>query len=234
MYLEEIILQMESTAMNKDRLKKEIVKNKISQRLIKVFPGNVASQNVDVVVNSVSRTLHNGLEGQISKSIINKTGNHIKTEAINEATRLFGSANLEEGSIVSTSAGSAPNLKYVIHGNFPAYSGAASKVLLSKMVTDTLKLCDRHKVSSIAIPPVASGVKSFPTNECARAIHAGCLDFLEDVNWVSSIKDLNIVILEADKAEIFKEEWDRVCKERGDELEANASKYAGAEEGKFN
>lgn len=209
---------MESTAMNDDRRHKEVVKNKISQRMIKVVTGDVASQKVDVVVNSVSGTLQNGLQGQISLSILKQTGDSIISEAINEANRLFKSAELKEGSIVSTSAGSASNMKYVIHGNFPAYDGEPSKAVLAKTITDILKFCDRHKVSSIAIPPVGSGVKKFPTVECARAIHKGCLDFLEDVHCVTSMKDFNIVVLETEKAKEFKDEWDQVCKARDDEL----------------
>uniref|UniRef100_A0A7S3J961 Uncharacterized protein n=1 Tax=Euplotes harpa TaxID=151035 RepID=A0A7S3J961_9SPIT len=54
---------------------------------------------------------------------------------------------------------------------------------------------------------MASGGLGFPTKNCAQAFFNGIMEFLEENECITTLKKLNIVILEEPKHKEFQEKW---------------------------
>ena len=78
------------------------------------------------------------------------------------------------------------------------------------------------KVESISFPPLSSGRLYFPISECAKAFFNGVMEFL-DKHLYTSLKKLNIVVIEKDKHKKFLDEWSKCYKARfGDDDEPSS------------
>ena len=62
------------------------------------------------------------------------------------------------------------------------------------------------KVESISFPPLSSGILGFPISDCAKAFFEGVMEFL-DKHIYTTLKKLNIVVIEKDKHKKFLDEW---------------------------
>lgn len=78
---------------------------------------------------------------------------------------------------------------------------------MKELITDILKFCDENKVESITFPPLASGILGFKTKPCAKAFFEGTMDFLDDNDCITTLKKINIAVIEKDKHKEFQEEW---------------------------
>lgn len=123
--------------MEMDRKRKEVTKRRYSKRMFAVICANLCDEKVEVIVNSVLSDLNTGFGRMISTYVIGITGKEVKEEAIEEATRIFGSATIPVGKFVTTSAGSSKEHKYVIHCVCPTFDGFdKSRKVLIDLVTD--------------------------------------------------------------------------------------------------
>ena len=64
------------------------------------------------------------------------------------------------------------------------------------------------KVESISFPPLSSGILGFPISDCAKAFFEGVMEFL-DKHIYTTLKKLNIVVIEKDKHKKFLDEWSK-------------------------
>lgn len=74
---------------------------------------------------------------------------------------------------------------------------------------------------------MASGGLGFPTKNCAQAFFDGIMDFLEENECITTLKKLNIVILEEPKHKEFQEKWIECFRDKyGDDLPSSDEEAA--------
>lgn len=69
------------------------------------------------------------------------------------------------------------------------------------------------KVESISFPPLSSGILGFPVSACAKSFFEGVMEFL-DKDIYTSVKKLNIVVIEDEKHKEFLAEWSKLYIQR--------------------
>jgi O-acetyl-ADP-ribose deacetylase (regulator of RNase III) len=195
--------------MTKEQKKKEAQIGKFNRNMVVIKKGDLLQEKVEVIINSVGPYIENGFGGAIGKSVVNECGQEIIREAISETKSVYGGDEIKAGKFISTSACKSNNHKFVLHCVAPAFADENSTNILQKLISEILEFCNDNKVESISIPPMGSGILSFPSDVCAKAFFAGCMSFLEDVDCKTTIRKMNICIFEQDKCETFQEEWDK-------------------------
>ena len=86
--------------------------------------------------------------------------------------------DLKYGDIVSSSGGSS-RFKKVFHVCSPYWNDKDKAVqdwvikILKIIAFDLLKECDKEKVKSIVLPPIATGICEVPNKVCAMALYEG-------------------------------------------------------------
>ena len=136
--------------------------NRLSIRLnetkLDLFETDITELSVDAIVNPANEQLKLG-DG-VAAAIAEKGGPSIQKEC----KRIGGTA---VGSAVITGAG-ALEAKHVIHAVGPRMGEGDEDRKLSSAVRSALALADRHRLRSIAIPAISTGVFGFPLDRCAR------------------------------------------------------------------
>ena len=122
--------------------------------LVKIYPGNILNVNVDGIVNAANKYLqHNG---GVARAIIDAAGYAVHTEG---QLKLNGKT-LDDGEVLSTSAGKLKNYKSIIHAVGPVYSNKNDDYCHDKIVEaiyNSLIEANELNLSSIAIPAISSG-----------------------------------------------------------------------------
>ena len=131
---------------------------------IVIIDGDLVEQHVDAIVNAANNdlVLGAGVAGAIRRS----GGPSIQREC-----DAHGAINVGEAAI--TGAGDLP-ARHVIHAASMAFGGRTTATSLKSSMDHAFRLAREHRVMSIAIPAVGTGIAGFPMNECARVM-AVCL-----------------------------------------------------------
>jgi O-acetyl-ADP-ribose deacetylase (regulator of RNase III) len=139
-------------------------KNKISfemnDTLLELMEGDITELDVEAVVNAANEELVLG--SGVAGAILKKGGESIQAEC----TRIGGAP---VGTAVMTGAGDLI-AKRVIHAVGPKMGEGDEDRKLSSAVRSALALADRHRLRSIAIPAISTGVYGFPVDRCARIL----------------------------------------------------------------
>lgn len=176
--------------------------------------GDLLQEHVEVIWNSIGGNVKSGFGGAIGGCIVKECGQGIIDEAHSAANKKFGSGDVPVGKFVYTGPGISKNHKFVLHCVCPAFSDKNSEKILQQLILEIFEFCDSHKVESISIPPMGSGVLQFPVDKCAKAFFDGIMEFLEKVNNMTNIKKMNIIVYEKAKADEFREAWDQCFKNK--------------------
>ncbi len=133
---------------------------KMNDTLLELLEGDITELEVDAVVNAANEDLVLG--SGVAGAILEKGGDSIQREC----TRIGGTP---VGTAVMTGAG---NLlaKRVIHAVGPRMGEGDEDRKLSSAVRSSLALADRHRLKSIALPAISTGVFGFPVDRCARIL----------------------------------------------------------------
>jgi O-acetyl-ADP-ribose deacetylase (regulator of RNase III) len=136
--------------------------NRLSIRLnetkLDLVEADITELSVDAIVNPANEQLKLG-EG-VAAAIVEKGGPLIQKEC----KRIGGTG---VGTAVITGAGTL-EAKHVIHAVGPTMGEGDEDRKLSSAVRSALALADRHRLRSIAIPAISTGVFGFPMDRCAR------------------------------------------------------------------
>jgi O-acetyl-ADP-ribose deacetylase (regulator of RNase III) len=136
--------------------------NRLSIRLnetqLDLVEADITVLSVDAIVNPANEklVLGDGVAGAIAE----KGGPSIQKEC----KRIGGTS---VGTAVITGAGTL-EAKHVIHAVGPQMGEGDEDRKLSSAVRSALALADRHRLRSIAIPAISTGVFGFPMDRCAR------------------------------------------------------------------
>ncbi|XP_026012681.1 uncharacterized protein LOC113015007 isoform X3 [Astatotilapia calliptera] len=177
---------------------------------ISVWIADLCKFQVDAVVNAANTMLQHC--GGLALAISECGGTKIQKESNNYIAE---NGPLRTGEAIVTSAGNLSCQK-IIHVVGPCLQSKPSakdvtqaKPMLRQAIISVLQKAEEHKMCSIAIPAVSSGIYNFPARECADVIVQTIYDHVKNKTKKSAPFTINLV----DKEEKNAKELERACKE---------------------
>ena len=179
--------------------------NKLAYKLIQknvkveIFYGDLVNADVEVIVNAANTELLLG--GGIAGAILNKCGRRVQTECDEYLKLLRGSMNVAEA--MHTRAYNI-NAKHIIHACGPRWYDYSQNdkencfVDLKNTFFNILMYAENklHKVESIGVPLISSGIFGVPKHICCRALYEGLDEYLNESNdakrTIECIKLINL------------------------------------------
>lgn len=145
---------------------------------LKVMEGDLTALEVDAIVNST--TTNFDLSFGIGARILQQGGT-----SIGDAVQMYSPAT--EGQVFLTDGGKLP-AKYVIHAVGPRMGSGNERGKLASVVWNTLKLAVEKKLTSVAFPPISTGLLGYPVEGCATVMAQKIVDFtFEDTAPLTTI-----------------------------------------------
>ncbi|XP_019646077.1 PREDICTED: poly [ADP-ribose] polymerase 14-like isoform X2 [Branchiostoma belcheri] len=169
-------------------------------KAIIAIQANIASQNVDVLVNTTAGNLDLNT-GAVSRAILQLAGTNLQA-LVNRAKQRARITSLPDGQILVTDSADL-SCKQVIHCVLCSWDGGQgnSEKVLRKIVRQCLQQAEKGNYSSIAIPAMGTGGLRFPHDVVAEAM------FDEAVNYCrkhpsGSLREIRFIVWEGDPKSI--------------------------------
>lgn len=174
---------------------------KIKNTNLELVLGNIIKQNTKAIVNAANKQLAPG--GGVAGIIHSAAG----PELWEECKKIRG-CKTSQAKI--TKAYKLPN-KYVIHTVGPIYKHSENNIeqseLLKKSYLNSLKICDKNKIDSVAFPAISTGAFGYPVKEASKIALDTIINYLKkDTN----IKLVRIVLYDDKSFKIHKETLDKL------------------------
>ncbi len=144
------------------------MEHKVGKILISLIKGDITHCRVDAIVNAANSDLQMG--GGVAGSIRRAGGESIQAEC----DRIGGTP---VGTAVVTGAGELP-ARHVIHAVGPIMGEGDEDRKLENATRSSLALADKHKLRSVALPAISSGIFGYPVDRCARKMLSTTVDYL--------------------------------------------------------
>jgi O-acetyl-ADP-ribose deacetylase (regulator of RNase III) len=154
---------------------------------------------VDAIVNAANERLQHG--GGVAWAISSKGGSAIQRES-DLWIRQHGPVSHAQPAW--TSGGQLP-AKYVIHAVGPVWGDGDEDRKLSDAVTGSLRLADKLKCSSIAMPAISTGIFGFPKERAAKIIFSAIEDYFADST--SNLEVIKITLFDQPTVDVFLKSW---------------------------
>lgn len=135
---------------------------------ILIIAGDLVEQDVDAIVNAANNELVLG--GGVAGAIRSRGGPSVQQEC-----DAHGPINVGEAAI--TGAGEL-TARHVIHAASMALGGRTTADSLRSSMDYAFRLAREHRVRTIAIPAVGTGIAGFPMDECAAVMAHALSDAL--------------------------------------------------------
>lgn len=145
---------------------------KIKGCALEVVQGDITTEPVDAIVNAANEQLQHG--GGVAGAIVRAGGAIIQTES-NAWVAAHG--RVPTGGAAITGAGELA-ARHVIHAVGPIWGTGDEVAKLEKAIRAALDLAEQHKLASISLPAISSGIFGFPKELCAKIF----FDTIE--NWL--------------------------------------------------
>ncbi len=148
--------------------------------------GDIAKQNVDVIVNAANSTLLGG--GGVDGAIHRGGGPTILDEC-REIRRKLYPQGLPAGEAVITAAGNLP-ARFVVHTVGPIFGrhDGREAELLAACYKNSLRLAVQNSLHSIAFPAISTGVYGYPPADAAAAASQAIMEFLATDNLLNEVR----------------------------------------------
>lgn len=173
---------------------------------LQIVQGDITTEQVDAIVNAANEHLQHG--GGVAWAISKKGGPVIQQES---------DAWIRQNGPVShshpawTSGGLLP-AKYVIHAVGPVWgdphdagTGGDEDNKLAEAVTGSLRVADKLKCSSIAMPAISTGIFGFPKDRAAEIIFTSVKKYFEDNP--SNLKTVRVTLFDQATVDVFVRIW---------------------------
>ena len=127
---------------------------------ILIIAGDLVEQDVDAIVNAANNDLVLG--GGVAGAIRSRGGPSIQQECDAHGPIKVGEAAITGAGELST--------RHVIHAASMALGGRTTAESLRSAMDHAFRLAHEHRVRTIAIPAVGTGIAGFPMDECAAVM----------------------------------------------------------------
>jgi O-acetyl-ADP-ribose deacetylase len=130
-----------------------------------LIEGDIVRQDTEAIANAANSGLLGG--GGVDGAIHRAAGPEL-LEACREAKKSLPGGRLATGQALMT-PGFRLRAKNVIHCVGPVYSaeGSEAPALLASCYRNAMRLCNEHRIRSIALPSISTGVYGYPLQEAA-------------------------------------------------------------------
>jgi O-acetyl-ADP-ribose deacetylase (regulator of RNase III) len=162
---------------------------------IVLLKGDITERDTDAIINTSNNRLilGSGLAGAIKA----KGGNQIVDECARHGSIDIGEAVLTSGGNLKTGA--------VIHVALTEYDGQITNENIEKSLRNCLKLANKQRFKSIAIPDMSVGISRFPPEVCAETV---CMVLKEYMARKSrNLQRIEIVLWDIDTLRIYKQKY---------------------------
>lgn len=154
---------------------------------IALVRGDIASQDVDAIVNAANTALRPG--GGVDGAITRAAG----PDALADRERVIaarGVPPLPTGQAVAT-IGGALRARWIIHTAGPIYSGSPDDPrLLAACHVESLRVADELGARTVAFPAISTGIYGYPLHEAAP-IAVGAIRMAE-----TSVEEVRFVLFD--------------------------------------
>lgn len=171
-----------------------------SERILQLVHGDLTQEQVDAIVNAANSHLQHG--GGVAAAIVRRGGRIIQEES-DQWVRKHG--EVPHHSPAYTSAGNLP-CRYVIHAVGPVWGAGDEDNKLVQALRGALHLADQLQLTTLAIPPISTGIFGFPKDRAARIFYQVIANEWQ-TNAVSSLKLVRITIIDAETLKVFNQVW---------------------------
>ncbi len=170
---------------------------KVNETTIELIKGDITELQVDCIVNAANSMLKMG--GGVAGAIRRKGGWEIQKEC----DRIISeSGPVPVGGAVITSGGNL-KAKYVIHAVGPVYGEGEEERKLRDATLNSLKLADRHDITSIAFPAISTGYFGLPKRKCAEIMLPTAISYAK--SGTKKLRRIIFCLYDEKTYDIFKE-----------------------------
>jgi O-acetyl-ADP-ribose deacetylase (regulator of RNase III) len=146
----------------------------VNRTTLELLEGDITVLDTDAIVNAANEHLAHG--GGVAGVISRKGGPAIQRES-DAWVRQHGC--VPTGSAAITSGGALP-ARYVIHAVGPVYDGSPrSAELLAGATRAALHMADEHRLESVALPAISTGIFGYPLEEAAQVMLQAAIAYLK-------------------------------------------------------
>lgn len=137
---------------------------------VEIYLGDITKLNVDAIVNAANTSLLGG--GGVDGAIHRAAGPELK-----EYCKTLGGCKTGEAKITP---GFRLPAKYVIHAVGPVWRGGDFREddLLKNAYLNSLKLCKKYNIKTVAFPNISTGVYGYPLDRAAEIVWQTVRDWL--------------------------------------------------------
>ncbi len=173
-----------------------------SSQVLQLIHGDITEERVDAIVNAANTVLLHG--GGVAAAILRRGGQEIQTES---------DAWVEEHGPIShhrpaiTGSGRMP-CRYVIHAVGPVWGEGDEDKKLHVTVVSALGFASEHRLTSLALPAISTGIFGFPKDRGARVILDAIIDFF-DRRPEASVREVHVTLIDELSVGIFQDEFTR-------------------------
>ena len=173
---------------------------KVGDTVIELVKGDITELDTDAIVNAANSALKMG--GGVAGAILRKGGYSIQEECDRIGYCPVGDA-------VITGAGNL-KAKHVIHAVGPRMGEGDEDNKLKNATLNSLKLADKHKLTSIAFPAISTGIFGYPKDRCAEIMLKTTIEYLKQNQGGTSLRKVVFCLYDDETYSIFKETLDRI------------------------
>ena len=176
-----------------------------NRHTLEILQGDLTEEKVDAIVNAANSQLMHG--GGVAAAIVQKGGEIIQAES-DAWVKTNGSVTHSKPAY--TSAGHLP-CKVVIHAVGPLWGSGEEETKLCTAIRGSLELAEQLGLTSIALPPISTGIFGFPKEKAARVFMQTIQDFFIQKPQ-SSLGLVRLVIIDTLTYQIFLDQFKKTFK----------------------
>ncbi|KAK7479331.1 hypothetical protein BaRGS_00029409 [Batillaria attramentaria] len=185
------------------------VKTSLGRLTVMVKQGNILSETCDAIVNSSNDAL-DLRKGAVSKSILEACGDDILLECRRQKNEM------EETGVAATPVDSTSlNCSTIIH-----VSADRFKKDWQEGTLQALRMADRLKLRSVALPALGTSMRGADPQQLAKAMKAAISKFSTSAR---SVKEVRLILFQQEMVTYYVSAFKRDASPRGAEAEAAAS-----------
>lgn len=159
---------------------------------LKLVKYDITKLHVDAIVNATDTIFSGG--GGVDLAIHKSAGIELRKELDTIKTCETGKAVITKGYQLFA--------KFIIHTVGPIYSDSASDpIILKECYLNCLKLCEKHKISSVAFPAISTGVFGYPKQEAAKIAVSTVKEYVN--NSAEHLNEIIFVVFDNENYKIY-------------------------------
>ncbi len=169
------------------------MKVSINNKTLEVIKGDITAQETDAIVNAANNHLWMG--AGVAGAIKRVGGEGIEEEAV-------ALGPIDVGAAVMTSGGQL-RARHVIHAAVMGQDLHTSAENIRSAARRSLALAEEHRLASISVPALGTGVGGFSVFHCASILIAESVEFLQTAKNVTRV---NLVLFDDETFSAFRDE----------------------------